>query len=82
MEWSGTAGMYVVTLGSPSSCSPGHAAGLPTLRAGVGALSRMLLGVREASVLAVSTDLDGDPQLLRALDRVIQLPPPDVGWDF
>jgi hypothetical protein len=42
----------------------------------------MLFGVRPASVLAATTDLEGPPELLQALDSVIRLPPPYVGWDF
>ena len=75
-------GRYVVTLGRSSGCEPGSADGLPTLRSSVGPFSRMLWGVRPASVLANSTELDGPADLLAALDRVIHLPPPVAGWDF
>lgn len=82
IEWEGTAGRFVVTLGASSRCERGEREGLPTLTAGVGAFTRMLFGVRPASVLAVTTDLDGPAELLGALDRTVCLPPPHSGWDF
>jgi len=42
----------------------------------------MWFGVRPASELALSTDLDGPPELLDALDRAVNLPPPRTGMDF
>ena len=82
IEWTGTAGSYVVTIGRESGAEPGTDPTLPILRGGVGPFTRMLFGVRPASVLAATTDLDGPEDLLRSLDTVIHLPPPHVGWDF
>ena len=80
--WRGTAGDYTVTLGESSAAEPGHAPGLPTLNASVGAFSRMWMGVRPASSLTLTDDLAADDALLRSLDRVLRLPSPFVGWDF
>ncbi len=81
-DWRGVAGDYVVTLGQESNAEPGASAKLPTLRASVGAFSRMWLGVRSASSLALTDDLRGDGALLVDLDRALRLPSPHFGWDF
>lgn len=81
-RWRGVAGDYVVTLGQCSAASAGREAALPTLRASVGAFTRIWLGVRSPSVLARTDDLDAEPALLNDLDRALQLPQPHVGWDY
>ena len=80
--WRGVAGDYVVTLGRQSSARHGTEAALPTLSASVGAFTRAWLGVRSASVLARTDDLEGDADLLRGLDDALRLPQPYVGWDY
>lgn len=81
-RWRGVAGDYVVTLGQYSAARAGRDAALPTLRASVGAFTRIWLGVRSPSVLARTDDLDAEPALLNDLDRALQLPQPHVGWDY
>lgn len=80
--WRGLSGEYVVTLGPASGAEPGPAPGLPTLSASVGAFTRTWLGVRPASSLAVTDDLEGPADLLEGLDRLLRLPPPKPDWDF
>ena len=80
--WRGVGGEYVVTLGPESEATAGGDPGLPTLTAGVGAFSRMWLGVRPASGLAVTDDLEGSDDLLAALDDVLRIPEPRPDWDF
>ncbi len=80
--WRGVGGEYVVTLGPESEVSAGSEPGLPTLTAGVGAFTRMWLGVRPASGLAVTDELVGSPDLLSSLDRLLRLPTPKPDWDF
>jgi predicted acetyltransferase len=80
--WRGVAGDYVVTLGSSSGAESGSDPSLLTLTASVNAFSRLWLGVRPATGLAVTDDLSGPPDLLEALDRVLQLPEPKPDWDF
>lgn len=80
--WRGCAGNYIVTLGEQSSAELGWSANLPILKASVGAFTRLWLGVREASSLALTDDLHADAELLRALDRAVRLPQPYLGWDF
>ena len=80
--WQGVAGDYTVTLGEESAAEPGQSKGLPTLAASVGAFTRMWLGVRSASSLALTDDLNANEELLRNLDRALRLPPPHLGWDF
>jgi hypothetical protein len=48
----------------------------------VNAFSRLWLGVRPASGLAVTDDLAGPSALLEQLDRVLLLPEPKPDWDF
>ncbi|MDJ0952068.1 MAG: sterol carrier protein domain-containing protein [Acidimicrobiia bacterium] len=81
-EWRGVGGDYIVTFGPESSAEPGVEDGLPTLRAGVGAFTRLWLGVRPASGLAATDDLTGPGELLADLDRVLRLPTPKPDWDF
>ena len=81
--WRGLSGEYVITLGPESSAEPGADPALPTLTASVGAFTRMWLGVRPATGLAVTDDLDGPPELLSALDRTLRLPVPGLcGWEY
>ena len=80
--WRGTSGDYVVTIGAASGAETGHDRTLPTLTASVGAFSRLWLGVRSATSLSITDDLQAPPELLQALDAVIRLPAPHPDWDF
>ena len=80
--WRGVAGEYVVTLGPLSGAEVGVDGALPTLSASVGAFTRMWLGVRPATGLAVTDDLSGPQELLEELDGVLRLPDPKPDWDF
>jgi len=80
--WRGVGGDYVVTFGPESSAARGSEAGLPILEASVGAFTRLWLGVRPATGLAVTDNLRGSAELLTALDRVLRLPTPKPDWDF
>lgn len=81
-QWRGVAGDYVVTLGPSSRAEQGSDDALPTLSASVNAFTRMWLGVRPATGLAVTDNLAGPPPLLEALDPVLRLPDPKPDWDF
>ena len=80
--WRGLAGDYVVSLGPSSGSEPGMDPGLPTLAASVGAFTRMWLGVRPATGLAVTDQLSGSAELLEELDWVLRLPDPSPDWVF
>lgn len=80
--WRGIGGDYVVQLGETSHAVEGQDTVLPTLRASVGAFTRLWLGVAPASGLAATDDLDGPPELLAELEQVLRLPVPRVDWDF
>lgn len=80
--WRGAGGDYVVTLGPDSGAEAGTDPGLPTLRASVGAFTRLWLGVRPASGLAVTDQLSAPDELLEQLDRILRLPEPHIDWDF
>ena len=80
--WRGIGGDYVVTLGPSSNAEPGVDAALPTLTASVGAFTRMRLGVRPATGLAVTDELAGPWQLLTELDCMLRLPEPKQDGTF
>jgi predicted acetyltransferase len=80
--WRGVGGRYVVELGPESSAEKGSNTELPTLKASVGAFTRLWLGVQPASGLTVTDDLNGSADLLGQLDRVFRLPVPSPDWDF
>ncbi len=75
-------GDYVVTIGDESGVEPGSAADLPVLEASVNAFTRMWMGVRPASTLALSDALGATPDMLRLLDEAFALPEPRHGWFF
>ncbi len=80
--WRGVGGEYIVTLGPSSTAEAGTDSTLPTLTASVNAFSRLWLGVRPASGLAVTDHLAGPPELLAQLDEMLRLPVPRFEWDF
>ena len=80
--WRGVGGDWIVTLGPASSAARGARADLPTMEASVNAFSRLWLGVRPASGLAVTDRLAAPKELLDELDRVVVLPVPYPDWDF
>jgi hypothetical protein len=80
--WRGVAGEYIATLGPSSGAEAGTDPDIPTLEASVGAFTRMWLGVRPASGLAITDELSGPPELLEALDAIFRLPDPKPDWDF
>lgn len=82
--WPAVSGTYRVELGASSSAERVTAPDddLPLLRTSVNAFTRLWLGVRPASSLAVTDDLAGSAELLRALDEVFRLPPPHPTMDI
>jgi hypothetical protein len=82
VPWRGVGGEYIVTLGPRSGAEPGRDETLPTLACSVGAFTRMWLGVRPATGLAVTDELKGPEGLLRELDWALRLPEPNLDWDF
>lgn len=81
-KWKGLSGEYIVTLGAKSSAKKGSERNLPTMKASVGAFTRMWMGVLPASILTVSDELSAPQKLLKALDGVINLPDPKMDWGF
>lgn len=78
----GVAGEHTVRLGTTSEVAPGIEGGLEVLEASVGAFTRLWLGVRPATGLALTDDLAGPPALLDVLDEAFRLPSPSAGWSF
>jgi len=81
-SWKGVAGEYTVTLGPESAAEPGLNSELPTMQASVNAFSRLWVGVRSATSLSWSDDLDAPEALLQAMDHALRLPAPLPDWDF
>jgi GNAT superfamily N-acetyltransferase len=80
--WKGIAGDYTITLGQRSFADPGMQSELPTMRASVNAFTRLWLGVRSATALSWTDDLQAPESLLKTLDNVMRLPAPMPDWDF
>jgi len=80
--WRGVGGEYLVTLGPSSRAKRGSDPSLPTLTATVNSFTRLWLGVRPATGLAVTDELSGPADLLAALDSAFSLPTPKPDWSF
>ncbi len=80
--WKGTGGTYIITLGAQSCAEGGEDGKLPKLTATVNAFTRMWLGVRPATGLAVTDELAGPKELLEQLDAAFRLPKPYRDWMF
>jgi len=81
-SWKGIAGDYTITLGPDSTAEPGIRPELPTMRASINAFSRLWLGVRSATSLSWSDDLEAPESLLTALDEALRMPLPMPDWEF
>lgn len=83
VTWGGVQGEWTVELAEVSSAERGGTAALPVLRAGIGAFTRLLLGVAPATSLALVDRLDGPHDLLSRLDHALATPlPPNPGTWF
>lgn len=80
--WRGVSGSYVITLGTESTATRGQDTALPTLKTTVNAFTRLWLGVRPASGLALTDDLVAPHELIKELDQLLRLPTPRNDWDF
>ncbi|MCK4872446.1 MAG: GNAT family N-acetyltransferase [Phycisphaerales bacterium] len=80
--WRGIGGEYVITLGESSAAESGCDAALPTMSATVGAFSRLWLGVRPATGLAMTDELIAPGDLLSRLDTLLRLPEAQLDWGF
>ena len=81
-QWKGIGGKYVITLGENSKAEKGMDNSLPTMKASIGAFSRLWLGIRNATSLSVTDDLKATPKLLKKLDSCLRFPKPGYDWDF
>ncbi len=83
--WTGVDGRYQVHVGNPStvdSIAPGATVDGPVVRAGVGAWTRLWLGIASASALSLGAEIDAPADLCAALDRAIRLPRAEPGIYF
>lgn len=79
-RWQGISGKYHLKLGKHCEIEEGLIKGLPLLKAEVGAFSRMWMGVKPASGLAVTDKLEAHEPLLQKLDKAFCLPEPQPEW--
>jgi predicted acetyltransferase len=82
VKWKGIAGDYIVTLGKDSSAKKGKQTDIPTLKASVGAFTRMWFGIQPASSLVYSDGIEAPDELLKKLDKAFLLPQAHVDWGF
>ncbi|MFO8110099.1 MAG: GNAT family N-acetyltransferase [Thermoplasmata archaeon] len=82
IPWNGIGGNYTVKLGPEPEIESGKTPGLPTLKASVNAFTRLWIGVRSATSLAMTDDFYGPPALMKKLDKLLRLPRPHPDWDF
>lgn len=75
-------GEYTVRLGAASTSTDGLDTGLPVVEASVNAFSRLWMGERPASSLALTDDLSAPADLVAGLDRSLCLPRASAGWTF
>ena len=80
--WKGVAGPWTLHLGPKSQAQPGEEKALPTMKVSVNALTRLLFGVRTATALSVTDELDAPRDLLEQLDEHLCLPVPDMVTSF
>ncbi|MFO7848315.1 MAG: sterol carrier protein domain-containing protein, partial [Spirochaetia bacterium] len=84
--WRGLSGTYTLTLGPVCELIEGLRTGengaLPHMKAGIGALSRLLFGVLPASVLSAADKMEAPEELIERLDNLIRLPEPHFDWYF
>lgn len=80
--WRGCAGKYTLTLGPHSQVSLGHQSDLPLLKTDIGTFTRLWMGVRPATGLAITGKLEAPESLLDELDDVLCLPDPRPDWDY
>lgn len=78
--WRGVGGDYIVTLGTSCGVEEGSDPQLPTLTCSINALTRMWLGVRPATGLAITDQLTAPQDLLTQLDWAFRLPDPKTDW--
>ncbi len=76
VKWKGIDGEYIIKLGQKSSAVKGVNPNLPSLKASVGAFTRMWLGCEKASILSFSDELNGEEDLIKELDKIFCLPLP------
>ncbi len=82
LAWNGIAGDYIVEFGEESKVKKGNDKKLPTLKASVGAFTRLWLGILSASGLTFTDEFSADEKLIRDLDNLIKLPIPKPDWQF
>jgi len=74
--------LWIITLGKESSATKGADDSLPTASATVNDLSRIWFGSASAEAVSVTGNFIADPELIQKIDAIVQIPTPQVDWDF
>lgn len=82
LEWRGTGGDYIITLGPNSNAERKTNPKLKTLTTTINAFTRMWMGARPATGLATTDTLNAPPELLEQLDQAFRLPDLKQDWGF
>lgn len=82
INWQPQNGEWSITFGSKSQAQRGFTTGLPTLKASIGAFSRLWGGGASAHGLAITDALVAPTELLDELDATMDLPPIYREWPF
>ena len=80
--WKGIGGKWIVTFDSESCAEAGYADDLPTMKASVGAFTRMWLGAAPATGIATTDAMQAPDTLLAELDEALMMPNPKPAWLF
>jgi len=81
-SWESTAGSYVVKLGETTSATKSVDTALPVVSCSINDLSRLWIGSASAESLATVGSLQASPDLVTRIDNIVNLPNPNVDWDF
>lgn len=80
--WRGCGGTWAVTLGRRCTATEGAREGDPAMTATINAFTRLWLGVRPATGLATTDELEAPQDVLERLDAIIPATRPWPGWWF
>lgn len=81
-KWKGISGNHIITVGQNSFAEKGFDKSLQTIKASVGAFTRLWLGIRPASSLIVSDEFSAPQDLLEKLDIAFRISEPKTDWEF
>ena len=82
IKWRGTSGDWIVSLGERCRAEKGNADELPTLKASIGAFSRLWMGAAAPISLVATDKFDAPWSLIESLNEAVVIPSPQRDWPF